>query len=150
MKKLACLTLAAGLFAALPAAAQSFAKAEDAIKYRQGAFNVIGAHFGPIGAMATGKAPYNAKSAAANAEVVAYMARLPFAGFTQGSDKGQTRAKAEIWKDSAKFKAGAEKFQAEAAKLNTAAKSGDLNQLKAAFADAAQTCKSCHGNFRNK
>ena len=101
MKKLACLTLAAGLFAALPAAAQSFAKAEDAIKYRQGAFNVIGAHFGPIGAMATGKAPYNAKSAAANAEVVAYMARLPFAGFTQGSDKGQTRAKAEIWKDSA-------------------------------------------------
>ena len=41
-------------------------------------------------------------------------------------------------------------FQDDAAKLNTAAKSGDLNQLKAAFADAAQTCKSCHGNFRNK
>ena len=146
MKKLACLTLAAGLFAALPASAQTFAKAEDAIKYRQGAFNVIGSHFGPLGAMATGKMPYNARSAAANAEVVAYMARLPFAGFIPGSDKGQTRAKAEIWKDNA----GAEKFQAEAAKLNTAAKSGDLNQLKAAFADAAQTCKSCHDNFRSK
>ena len=150
MKKLACLTLAAGLFAALPASAQTFAKAEDAIKYRQGAFNVIGSHFGPLGAMSTGKMPYNARSAAANAEVVAYMARLPFAGFIPGSDKGQTRAKAEIWKDNAKFKAGAEKFQAEAAKLNTAAKSGDLNQLKAAFADAAQTCKSCHDNFRSK
>lgn len=150
MKKLACLTLAAGLFAALPASAQTFAKAEDAIKYRQGAFNVIGSHFGPLGAMATGKMPYNARSAAANAEVVAYMAPLPFAGFIPGSDKGQTRAKAEIWKDNAKFKAGAEKFQAEAAKLNTAAKSGDLNQLKAAFADAAQTCKSCHDNFRSK
>ena len=150
MKKLACLTLAAGLFAALPAAAQSFAKAEDAIKYRQGAFDVIEAHFGPIGAMATGKAPYNAKSAAANAEVVAYMARLPFGAFIPGSDKGQTRAKAEIWKDNAKFKAEADKFQAEAAKLNTAAKSGDLSQLKTAFAGAAQTCKSCHDNFRSK
>ena len=148
MKKLACLTLAAGLFAALPASAQTFAKAEDAIRYRQGAFNVIGSHFGPLGAMATGKMPYNARSAAANAEVVAYMARLPFAGFIPGSDKGQTRAKAEIWKDNAKFKAGAEKFQAEAAKLAAAAKTGSLDNLKAAFGPAANSCKACHDAYR--
>ena len=148
MKKLACLTLAAGLFAALPASAQTFAKAEDAIKYRQGAFNVIGSHFGPLGAMATGKMPYNARSAAANAEVVAYMARLPFGAFIPGSDKGQTRAKAEIWKDNAKFKAGAEKFQAEAAKLAAAAKTGSLDNLKAAFGPAANSCKACHDAYR--
>ena len=37
-----------------PASAQ-FAKAEDAIKYRQSAFFVMGQHFSRIGAMANGR-----------------------------------------------------------------------------------------------
>ena len=45
MKAFVHLTLAAAaLVAALPASAQ-FAKAEDAVKYRQGAFQIIKSHF---------------------------------------------------------------------------------------------------------
>ena len=121
MKKL--ITAASALLAvmlALPAAAQ-FAKPEDAIKYRKAAFTVMGAHFGRVGAMATGKAPYDAKAAAENAE---------------------------IWKDAAKFKEASDKMQAEMTKLAAAAKAGNADALKTAFGPAAATCKGCHDNFR--
>lgn len=131
----------------LPAHAQ-FAKAEDAIKYRKASFSVMSAHFGRLGAMANGRVPYDAKLAAENAELVATLSKLPWAAFGEGSDKGETRAKPEIWKESAKYKEAADKMQAEVAKLNTAAKAGNIDALKAAFGPAAASCKACHDNFR--
>lgn len=148
MKKL--ITAATSLLAlmlALPAAAQ-FAKPEDAIKYRKASLTVMAAHFGRVGAMASGRAPYDAKAAAENADIAAAMAKLPWAAFTEGSDKGDTRAKPEIWKDSAKYKEAADKMQAEMVKLSAAAKAGNVDALKTAFGPAAATCKGCHDNFR--
>ena len=66
----------------------------------------------------------------------------------EGTDKGETRAKPEIWKESAKFREAADKNQAEMVKLVAAAKTGSLDNLKAAFGSAAPTCKACHDNFR--
>lgn len=143
----ATVAVAAGLVAALPASAQ-FAKPEDAVKYRKGAFTVMGTHFGRLGAMVNGKAPFDASAAASSAEIAAFMSKLPFAGFVEGSDKGETRAKPEIWKEQDKFRAAAEKMQGEMAKLNAAAKSGNLDTLKAAFGPTAQSCKACHDNYR--
>ncbi len=151
MKRLACALGGITLLLTLPVAAQSFAKPEAAIEYRQGAMTVIGAHFGPLGAMATGKAPFNATTARANAEVVAYMSRLPWAGFAPGTDQGRKhRAKPEVWTKNSEFKADADKFQAAADKLAVAARGGNIDQFKAAFSDTAKTCKSCHDAFRNK
>jgi cytochrome c556 len=131
----------------LPAQAQ-FAKPEDAVKYRKASFNVMAAHFGRLGAMANGRMPYDAKAAAENADIVNTMSKLPWAAFGEGTDKGETRAKPEIWKESAKYKEAADKMQAEMAKLNTAAKAGNVDALKAAFGPAAASCKACHDNFR--
>jgi cytochrome c556 len=78
---------AAMLSLAAPATAR-FAKSEDAIKYRQSALFVMGQHFGRIGAMASGRAPYDAKIAADNAELVASMAKLPWAAFGPSTEKG--------------------------------------------------------------
>lgn len=139
----ALLLLAIGL----PAQAQ-FAKPEDAIKYRKASFTVMAAHFGRLGAMANGRAPYDAKAAADNADVVATLAKLPWAAFGEGTDKGDTRAKPEVWKEAAKYKEAADKMQAEIVKLNTAAKAGNIDALKAAFGPAAASCKACHDNFR--
>lgn len=141
----ALLILAMGL----PAQAQ-FAKPEDAIKYRKASFTVMAAHFGRIGTMANGRAPYDAKAAADNADVVATLSKLPWAAFGEGTDKGDTRAKPEIWKESAKYKEAADKMQAEIVKLNTAAKAGNIDALKAAFGPAAASCKACHDNFRKE
>lgn len=133
---------------ALPAAAQ-FAKPEDAIKYRQSSLFVMGQHFGRIGAMANGKVPFEAKAAQADAEVIAALSSLPWTGFGPGTDKAApTKARPEVWTDQAKFQDHAQKFQAEAPKLLAAAQSGNLDQLKAAFGSAANSCKACHDNFR--
>ena len=139
----ALLLLAMGL----PAQAQ-FAKPEDAIKYRKASFTVMAAHFGRLGAMANGRMPYDAKAAADNADVVATLSKLPWAAFGEGTDKGDTRAKPEVWKEAAKYKEAADKMQAEIAKLNTAAKAGNIDALKVAFGPAAASCKACHDNFR--
>ena len=133
----------------LPAHAQ-FAKPEDAVKYRKASFTVMAAHFGRLGAMANGRVPYDAKAAAENAEIVASIAKLPWAAFGEGTDKGETRAKPEIWKEAAKYKEASDKMQAEIAKLNTAAKAGNVDALKAAFGPAAASCKACHDNFRKE
>jgi cytochrome c556 len=135
------------LFAAAPASAQ-FAKPEDAIKYRQGALFVMAQHFGRIGAMANGRVPFDAKAAADNAEMVQTLSHLPWAGFVPGSDKGNTKAEAAVWSEAPKFKAASEKMQAEVAKLAAAAKTGNLDNLKAAFGPAAASCKACHDDFR--
>jgi cytochrome c556 len=139
----------AGLATALPAAAQ-FQKPEDAIKYRKAAFTVMAAHFSRIGAMAAGRAPFDATVAASNADIVASMSKLPFAGFTDGTSTGDTRAKPEIWSNRAKFDAGATKMQEEIAKLNAAAKTGNFEAVKTAFGAAGQTCKACHDDFRKE
>lgn len=139
----ALLLLAMGL----PVQAQ-FAKPEDAIKYRKASLTVMAAHFGRLGAMANGRTPYDAKAAADNADVVAALSKLPWAAFGEGTDKGDTRAKPEIWKEAAKYKEAADKMQAEIVKLNTAAKAGNIDALKVAFGPAAASCKACHDNFR--
>jgi cytochrome c556 len=131
----------------VPAHAQ-FAKPEDAVKYRKASFTVMAAHFGRLGAMASGRAPYDAKAAAENAEIVATLSKLPWAAFGEGTDKGDTRAKPEIWKEAAKYKEASDKMQLEIGKLNTAAKAGNVDALKAAFGPAAASCKACHDNFR--
>ena len=134
----------------MPAYAQ-FAKAEDAIKYRQSALFVMGQHFTRLAGMAQGKIPFDAKAAADNAAVVESMSKLPWAGFGEGTDQGgNTKAKPEVWSDKAKFKEAADKMMAEVVKLNTAAKTGKLDDLKSAVSATGGTCKNCHDNFRNK
>jgi len=148
MKKLVPLALAAcAATLALPAAAQ-FAKPEDAVKYRKAALTLLGNHFGHLGAMASGRAPFDAKTAAADADVIALVSKLPWTAFGPGTDKGETRARPEIWKEQAKFNDAAEKMQAEVTKLAAAAKTGNLDNLKAAFGPTARTCKACHDDFR--
>ena len=148
MKIFASLALAAvAVTVSVPAMAQ-FQKPEDAVKYRKAAFTVMGAHFSRVGAMANGRVPFDAAMAAENAALAEMVAKLPWAGFGPGTDKGDTRAKPEIWTEQAKFNAGADKMQAELTKLSAAAKTGNLDAVKTAFGAAGQTCKACHDAYR--
>ncbi|MEO6742864.1 MAG: cytochrome c, partial [Caldimonas sp.] len=117
---LAVVTAIAGAGVALPAAAQ-FAKPEDAIKYRKAAFTVMATHFGRVAAMANGRIPFDAKTAADNAEIATIASKLPYAGFVEGTDKGETKAEPKIWTERDKFNGAASKMQEEMAKLNVAA-----------------------------
>jgi cytochrome c556 len=150
MKKiiLVAATLVATLFSA--ASFAQFAKPDDATKYRQGALQVMGAHFGRVGAMVAGRIPYDAKVAQENIDIAVAMSKLPWAGFGPSGEGAtlKTTAKADIWKDATKFKELSEKMQAELLKVQAAAKTGSLDNIKAAFGAAGGSCKTCHDAFR--
>ena len=151
MKPFIHLASACALLAVSASSSAQFAKPEDSIRYRQSSLFIMGQHFARIGAMANGRAPFDAKVAAENAEIVAAMAKLPWAGFGPGTDKGApTKAKAEIWTEQAKFREASEKAMAETAKLAAAAKTGNLDALKAAFGATAGSCKACHDAYRGQ
>jgi cytochrome c556 len=147
--KLAVAALA-GLLA-LPAHAQ-FRKPEDAVKYRQSVMYTMGTHFySRVGAMANGRIPYDAKAAAEHVEVVATLAKLPWVAFTPDTNgMGKTDAKPAIWTEQARFKDLGDKMQAEVIKLQAAARTGNLDTLKAAYRATADSCKACHDAFTNQ
>lgn len=143
------LALAAlALVTALPAAAQ-YRNAEAAIKYRQSAMTLQNNHMGRLFAMIKGEVPFDAKIAAENIEIVALLnSRVQFAAFIEGSDKGNTNAKPEIWTEKDKFAAAVAKSQEDVVKLAAAGKTGNLDQIKAAAGAVGQSCKACHDTYK--
>ena len=131
-KKIVAAVLACGILAAAPAYAQ-FAKPEQAVKYRQSAFVLMGTSFARLGAMVQGKVPFDAKVALQNAEIVAFMSHLPWQAFEPGTDLPDSHAKPTIWKEMDKFKADANKLQDMTPKLVAAAKTGKLDEIKVVF-----------------
>ena len=138
---------ALALTLAAPAMAQ-FAKPEDAIKYRQSAFALMGAHMGRLAAVVKGEVPYNKEDVALNAAIISTLSSLPWQAFGPGTEGG--KAEPAIWKESAKFKTASDRMQAAVAELNTAAQSGNPENLKKALGATSQTCKACHDDFRKK
>lgn len=150
MKRMTLLAVLVATLGATTAHAQ-FAKPEDAVKYRKNSLFVMSQHFGRIGAMAQGKVPFNAAVAQENADTVAMLAKLPWAAFGEGTDMvPETKAKAAIWDQPAKFKEAADKLQKEAENLRVTTKTGNLDAVKKAFSATAGTCKACHDQFKDK
>ena len=125
-------------------------KPEDAIKLRQSAMKLIGYNFGSIGGMVNNRKPYNKDEAIRNAVRIESLVTQPWEFFIPGTDEGETKARGDIWKDNAKFKAAADKLQAESAKLTEVSKSGDMAALKTQFGATAKACDGCHDDFRKK
>ncbi len=138
---------ALALTLATPAMAQ-FAKPEDAIKYRQSAFALMGTHMGRLAAVVKGEVSYNKEDVARNAAIISTLSSLPWQAFGPGTEGG--KAEPAIWKESAKFKTASDRMQAAVAELNTAAQSGNPENLKKALGATSQTCKACHDDFRKK
>ncbi len=150
MNKFAALALAVAAIALAKPASAQFAKSEDAVRYRRSAFFVMQQNFTRVAEMAGGKVPFDAKVAAESAAAADFVAKLPWAAFGEGTDKGDTKALPEIWIDKAKFQDYAAKMQAEMSKLNTSAQIGNLDSIKGAVGATSKVCKTCHDAFRAK
>ena len=140
--------LALGVGVAATAFAQT--KPDVMVAQRQAAMKLQGKYFGPIGAMLKGTAPYNADTVALNATFLENLSRMPWDGFDPSTSGVKSGAKAEIYKDMAKFKAAADTLVAEAAKLGAAARAKDEAGVRATFGSVAKACGSCHDAFREK
>lgn len=148
--KRAIFGIATVTLAVLPLAAQAqFSKPEDAVKYRQSVFALMGAHMGRIGAMVKGQRPFDKAALEQDVAVIDMMSKLPWHAFPSGSTQN-SKAKPEVWSEPAKFQAAADKLQGEVQKLSAAARSGDMVQVRAAFGAVGESCKACHTDFRNR
>ena len=125
-------------------------KPEDQIKLRQAAYTMMGYSFGSIAGMAQGKRPYSKDDAIRYADLLAQVAQVPKNFFGEGTDKGETRAKPEIWAKRADFDSKMDKMLAEVAKLPAVARNGDLEALKVAAKATADACGACHDEYRIK
>jgi cytochrome c556 len=136
MKKFLVLaaTLVATTFSATSYA--QFAKPDDAAKYRQSALTVMARHFGVVGGMVAGRIPFDAKVAQENIDTAVFVSKLPWAGFGLSGEGATIK--------------NSEKMQAELVKVQTAAKTGSLDAIKAAFGGAGGSCKTCHDAFRSQ
>ena len=66
-----------------------------------------------------------------------------------GAESGaKTRAKPDIWRQAAKFKAAQDAFARQAVQFQRAAQAGLLPSIKAETRKLGQTCKGCHDSFR--
>ncbi len=140
--------LAAALGTSTVAVAQQ--KPEDVIKFRKGAYQVIGFYTGQMGQMVKGQRPFDQKVFVRNSGIVETMSHVVPDAFSPGSEKGETRAKPEIWVDQDKFKAALERFQSEAGKMSEVSKQGNADQIKNQFGALAKACSNCHDQFRSK
>ena len=148
MKRIAIATAVFAAAAALLVRAQEL-KPEDQVKQRRSAYAVMGYNFASLGAMAQEKKPYSRDEAIRNADLVAALCDYMKNFFGEGTDKGETKAKPEVWQKRADFDDKMEKMIVEARKLPVAARA-DLPALKKAVADAGKACKACHDDYRAK
>jgi cytochrome c556 len=136
--------------AGVAGSAQAQQKPEDVIKYRKAVMTVQGWNMRPMALMVKGQQPYDAALFAWYAGIIQSTSFMLPDAFGAGSDKGDTRAKPEIWSDAGKFKATMARFNADALKLVEAAKAGNVEAVKGPFGAVAKNCGGCHDAFRSK
>lgn len=149
-KKLWVGTVAVVMGAAVAQGAFAQAKPEVLVKQRQAAMTLLGKYFGPMAAMAQGKAPFNASVVQRNAGFVDNVSRMPWDGFDASTRSLDTRALPAVFNDAAKFKQAANRMENEAAKLVAVSKSGDEGAVKAQIGALGKSCGACHNDFRQK
>jgi cytochrome c556 len=147
-----CLIALAVLAGAAGAAgsAQAQQKPEDIIKYRKAVMTVQSWNMGPMARMVKGQQPYDAALFAWYAGVIQSTSFMLPDAFLPGSDKGDTRARPEIWTNASKFKQAMDNFNADASRLVAATKAGTLDAMKGPFGAVAKNCGGCHKEFRTK
>ena len=126
------------------------AKADWQVKQRQAAMMLQGKYMGPVRNILLGRVPYDASALERNTGYLAALSQMPWDGFTPDSQGEKSRARPEIFKDPARFKAAYEDFQAVAARLAAAARARDQAGARAAFEALQKACGDCHDAFRSR
>ena len=148
-KSTRCIALSLLCFATVPAFAQD-RKIEQAIKHRRAAFTLMSTYFSRLLQTVEGDRPFDGKQVMADAKNVELLSRLPWEGFVPGSERGETKAKEDIWFEEERFKKLSTDLELKTTALARAAETGDLKKIKLAFEQTRDVCNLCHKEFRKK
>jgi len=149
-KRLLLAGLALALGSGYSVTAFSQAKPEQLVKQRQAAMTLQSKYFGPMAAMAQGKAPFRADVVAYNASLLNALSRMPWDGFTEATKDVKSAALPAIYSDHDKFMAAADRSKKAVEALVKASQGGDEAATKAAIGALGKTCGGCHNDFREK
>jgi cytochrome c556 len=125
-------------------------KPEVLVKQRQAAMTLQGKYFGPLAAMAQGKAPYNADVVRRNAGFLDNLSRMPWDGFDPSTKDVKSNALPAVFTDTAKVKEAASRLENETHKLYEVSQKGDEAAVKAQIGAVGKACGGCHESFRQK
>ena len=126
------------------------AKPETMVKQRQSVMTLQGKYFGPMAAMAQGKAPYNADVVKRNAAYLDNLSRMAWDGFDASTKDTKSAALPAIYEQTDKFKEAASRLENEAHKLWEVSQRGDEAAVKAQIGAVGKSCGACHNDFRQK
>jgi cytochrome c556 len=148
-KQLLAVSVVIALGGGIAAEVLAQANPNQLIAQRKGAMNMQVKYFGPVLGMSLGRAPYDAKIVQRNVEYLTVLNQLPWDDFQpHTAGNANTRAKDDVYKDPAKFKAGIESMQGEVQKLAAVVRGGgDQNAVKPAAQAVGRACNSCHESF---
>ncbi len=120
--------------------------------YRQSWYALLATNFGPMVSTVKGEIPWDEKQMAGYADqMAALMAVDVMRGFAEGSDKGTTRAKPEIWKNKADFQKKMDDMKTAIIALQVvAAKGSDRKAIAEQVGAVGGTCKACHDEYKSK
>jgi cytochrome c556 len=131
-------------------AAVAQVKPEVMVKQRQSVMTLQGKYFGPMAAMAQGKAPYNADVVRRNAAFLDNLSRMAWDGFDPNTKNVKSAALPAVYEQQPKFKEAASRLENEAHKLYQVSQSGDEAAVKAQIGTVGKSCGGCHESFRQK
>ena len=118
----------------------------DPIKDRRESMKAISKANKPARNMLRGKAAFDLAKAQAALKVFQEEGAKFKTMFPAGSDKGETRAKAEVWTKSKDFMAAVDKFVADAKAAAAAIK--DEATFKVSYKAVTKNCGGCHKPYR--
>jgi cytochrome c556 len=150
MRKLVTAVMAIVLGPVMMQGAFAQAKPEVLVKQRQAVMTLQGKYFGPMAAMAQGKAPYNAAVIQRNAGFLDNLSRMAWDGFAASTRGEKSRALPAVFDNSAGFTQAASRLENEAAKLVAVSMSGAEAAVKAQIGAVGKACGGCHDDFREK
>ena len=114
---------------------------------RTAAFKSMMPEFASMGKMVKEEEPYDVEKFKQAAAAFVESSKKPFTLF-DSDPEGNGRALPAVWSDQAKFKADQETFLTAVEKLNAAAQTGKLDEIRPAYEAVGMSCKTCHDTFR--
>lgn len=129
--------------------AQAPSRADGIVVYRKALYQVMYNNWAPLALVVQDKAPFDAKAVQLRAARANFAAKIAPETFTADSADGKgTRAKPELWANKADFDQLMGNWQKSMTALDSAAKTGKLDNVKKAFGATRDACKACHDKYR--
>jgi cytochrome c556 len=136
-------------------AVSAFANGDEAVTYRQEAFQAIRSEFSAMGDMVKGDTPFDNDLFIEKAMILRSLSDDPWVAFSEGTSgyhyTGDGDAKHSIWEKNSKFNKYAETFQVAVKALaqEVIEQDNTADSVRNTFMTVGKTCQQCHNSYKN-